>query len=147
MSSGKEHSKASLLAAIPVGISVSVYTKDLLAGIAASAGCVSGIFLTPDLDQEGISRSEWTIIKSTFGIGFIWLLFWWLYAKAFKHRSFWSHFPIIGTAIRVMYLITPFLIIGMIRGWDISTLKLWFFAWWVIGLVISDTIHWVMDTI
>ena len=145
MSSGKTHSKASLLAAIPVSVGIGIYTNDPLTGVVAGTGCASGIFLTPDLDQEGISASEWSIIKSTLGVGFIWLWFWWLYAKAFKHRSLWSHFPVVDTLIRIMYLTIPLFIAGLVLGWEVNQTKLWFFAWWVFGLAVSDTIHWVMD--
>ena len=50
--------------------------------------------LGPDLDIHSIQYRRWGPLR------WIWLP----YQKALKHRSQLSHGPIIGTAVRVMYL-------------------------------------------
>ena len=55
---------------------------------------VGGFMLGPDLDIHSIQYKRWGPIR------WIWLP----YQRALKHRSRLSHGPIIGTAIRVVYL-------------------------------------------
>ena len=133
------HNLASLVIAVPVGCLVQHYTGDNTAGLCAAAGCASGIWFSPDLD---LGENRKARIKN-----WPWVMFWWPYAKAFKHRSFWSHAPIVGTAIRMVYF------------WGIIGAALWllsfgdvFFrlpwaliAWGCIGLALADTAHWLMD--
>lgn len=55
---------------------------------------VGGFMLGPDLDIRSIQYRRWGLLR------WIWLP----YQKALKHRSRLSHGPIIGTAIRVVYM-------------------------------------------
>lgn len=52
MSSRKVHDRASMIAAAPAGVIAMIITKSFLWGLAVATGCVLGILLTPDLDQE-----------------------------------------------------------------------------------------------
>ena len=62
--------------------------------IVALSFLVGGFMLGPDLDIHSIQYKRWGPIR------WIWLP----YQKALKHRSRLSHGPIIGTALRVVYL-------------------------------------------
>lgn len=62
--------------------------------IVAISFLVGGFMLGPDLDIHSIQYKRWGPIR------WIWLP----YQKALKHRSRLSHGPIIGTALRVVYL-------------------------------------------
>ena len=55
---------------------------------------VSGLIFGPDLDLYSFHYKRWGIFR--------WL--WQPYQKAIKHRSIWSHGPIIGTIGRLVYL-------------------------------------------
>ncbi len=55
---------------------------------------VSGLIFGPDLDLYSFHYKRWGILR--------WL--WRPYQKAIKHRSIWSHGPIIGTVGRILYL-------------------------------------------
>lgn len=148
MASGKAHATASLLLAAPCVIAVTAYTRDPQAGIAAGAGCLAGLLLSPDLDQEGLSAMEWALIKRTFGLGFLWLLAWWPYAVMLPHRCFLSHAPIIGTLIRLVYLCLPPLLLALTLGAGLPVLSItmwWLAGWGIAGLAVSDTAHWIMD--
>jgi len=135
----KAHHAISLAIAIPVGCLAYHYVNDGLTGLCVAAGCASGVFLSPDLDlgeNRKMRARNWP-----------WVAFWFPYAKLFKHRSFWSHAPLVGTMIRLAYL---FGIIGAVmRGlgyWDLFVALPWaLIGWWSIGLAVSDAAHWLMD--
>ncbi len=55
---------------------------------------VSGLIFGPDLDLYSIHYKRWGKLR--------WL--WQPYQQALKHRSIWSHGPIIGTLGRIIYL-------------------------------------------
>jgi uncharacterized metal-binding protein len=54
----------------------------------------SGLIFGPDLDLYSFHYKRWGKLR--------WL--WKPYQKAIKHRSIWSHGPIIGTICRILYL-------------------------------------------
>lgn len=143
MPSGKVHSSCSAILAVPVFIAGTML-GDVWAGSAAALGCLCGILLTPDLDQEGISSSEYWIIKYTLGLGFLWTMIWFPYALCCKHRSTVSHFPVLGTTVRLLYLSA---IIGVIL-YFVGTIPQWnwiLILWGIAGLLVSDTAHYIMD--
>ena len=55
---------------------------------------VSGLIFGPDLDLYSFHYKRWGKLR--------WL--WKPYQKAIKHRSIWSHGPIVGTIGRLLYL-------------------------------------------
>lgn len=103
--------------------------------------------MTPDLDQQTLNRSEHQIIKWTLGLGYFWVMLWYPYACAVPHRSPLSHWPIIGTIGRLLYL-SPLLGLALGLGWKpqfspaISPLWIWALG----GLMLSDAAHWALDT-
>jgi uncharacterized metal-binding protein len=54
----------------------------------------SGLIFGPDLDLYSFHYKRWGMLR--------WM--WRPYQKAIKHRSIWSHGPIIGTIGRILYL-------------------------------------------
>jgi uncharacterized metal-binding protein len=54
----------------------------------------SGLIFGPDLDLYSFHYKRWGMLR--------WI--WRPYQKAIKHRSIWSHGPIIGTIGRILYL-------------------------------------------
>ena len=147
MASGKAHATASLIAAIPAGLAAGIGLSSIPYGIGTVIGSILGIALTPDLDQEMTTYFEWKLIRKTGPLGFIWMAFWAPYSLLIPHRSFWSHFPIVGTIIRVLYITIPIIGLCIWREyipnwpqpiWD-SLIGI------LIGLSISDILHWFMD--
>lgn len=148
MPSGKVHAQCSLVLAAPAYGLTAGATGDHVAGAACALGCLLGIMMTPDLDQESLSSSEYAFIKYTMGLGFLWSMLWYPYARMIKHRSPLSHFPILGTAGRLLYL-GLILMIPSYWGWHViqpppDTLRLIYFG--LGGLALSDAAHWFMDT-
>jgi len=121
MPSGRTHTLASLAAAALLAPS----------GIPAAIGCAVGVVLTPDLDLPRGPR--------------LWRLYWTPYERVMGHRSRLSHFPILGTALRIVYalpLLLPWLVLfGYSDAWlpDVGA--------GCMGLILSDVLHCVMDVI
>jgi uncharacterized metal-binding protein len=63
----------------------------------------SGLIFGPDLDLYSFHYKRWGILR--------WL--WRPYQQAIKHRSIWSHGPIIGTIGRILYLSLWLSLVGL----------------------------------
>ena len=151
IASGRSHSIATLAAAEYFVVRAAV-DLDPVAGWTA-VGLFVGLVLTPDLDQDGKNISDFFIrslpdfIREIFPIldkpvnylgyfiGKAWELCSWPYGWIFSHRSFWTHFPIVGTMIRIAYFLWPLYYFGYIPP-----------PAFINGLVIADTAHWLMDS-
>lgn len=131
--------------------------ETIFSALALSTGTLAGLFLTPDLDIDAGSMSEEEVRKiSPFGEN-IWWVYWFPYRRLIQHRSPLSHFPIIGTLGRLIYLGIPYLTILAITfvvnqsafGWlAIPGLWLLFFPYFqiaVLGLASADLLHFFMD--
>lgn len=98
-------------------------------------GCLANLFVHPDLDQAEIRT-----LKRP------WLISWWPYGKLIKHRSPLSHFPVIGTLGRVLYITLVVALVGQIMRVPAPTLK--YEAKFIIaGLMMADTLHYLADLV
>ena len=116
-----------------------------LANPALTAGVLSGLILSPDLDvDEGfIGLAHLRRVGCVGGVlSGVWRAFWYPYSKLVPHRSHISHSIIFGTIARVFYLSLPFLFINLM-GVPLA-IPQWF-GMWFIGLCLSDALHIVMD--
>lgn len=113
MSSGQHH--AGMTKGIASGIALGAISSYFLTPIELSfmaAGCLLGLFLGPDLDHDSATTHEQYVQKLTGRPGlFVWNIIWTPYKIGIKHRSFWSHTPIIGTTVRLLYCILPAIIV------------------------------------
>lgn len=149
MASGKIHNRTSIALSIPMGIVIGQAASPEM-GIGAGLGCLLGTVLTPDLDQVSLSKSEWAMIKKFGPLGFLWAALWWPYTLI-PHRSPLSHWPIIGTAGRIGYCY----LLGWL-GWalfdypSLPAIPAWgdiLLRGLLIGLLVSDTAHFVFDVV
>lgn len=151
MANGRTHAGDSALLTAPVTISISLHSG-VLPGALAGLGCFLGIVLSPDLDQESWTYSEWVLRKVPV-VGWIlsWLMFiyWYPYSKAFRHGNWMTHVPVISTVLRLAYALSvPLLVMAL---WDVELLveifpTLQYMLGYVfIGLCVSDTAHWIRD--
>jgi uncharacterized metal-binding protein len=139
---GKSHAAASVALAVPSALAVTALLQDPIAGALAAAGCVLGIPVSPDLDQDGVTLAEGVVYGHLGAIpGILWRSYWMPYALAIPHRHWTSHAPVVGTLLRILYLLIVPLIVDL-RGTVAVALKLW--PLWL-GLAISDMAHWAMD--
>ena len=152
MSDGKTHATATTALIFPVAMtSMLLMPHDPLSGaIVGGIGCLTGLIIDPDLDIENITRSEWQVIKRFWIFGMLWVVFWYPYARAIPHRSPLSHWPLVGTAGRVLYLLLWIKLLGMILDVPVpiqlivtnSLFMIWFY-----GLAVADTAHFIMDVV
>lgn len=116
---------AAFLLVIPFGLSDERY-------LFLSIGALVCLFVNPDLDQDGLTLAE-TLVGKVLGdagerFGFalnspaladflkrlgksiglvfagLWMVVWSFYGAFVPHRSFFSHFPIVGTTLRVVWI-------------------------------------------
>lgn len=148
MPSGKAHARDSIMLSVLVAPVTLYATHDPLASVAVSVGCLAGIPLSPDLDLH-----VRTVAESLPIVGRVWQLVWFPYERVIPHRSWLSHFPIVGTIGRLAYLATVVWLVchALVNphlSWLAVTMTLYNhpLVWWiVIGLSISDTYHFVRD--
>lgn len=157
MSSGNQHDRAAIaLGCTFIGTAIALPSPFLLMGL----GSFLHLILSPDLDAyRSNAKRRWG------ALGFIWIP----YSKTFKHRSPWTHAPIVGTTGRLIYLIiialfaialavvanhvngdnddqiipTLISIFKSIGSFGLPLLPYVFEVW--AGLAIADIIHWIMD--
>lgn len=104
MPSGKTHDRITLWT-LPwiVGGTLLLTRNGELALIVASGFLFSGLMFGPDLDIYSVQFKRWGVLR------YLWLP----YQKLFRHRSFFSHGLIIGTVVRLLYLLAILLIIAI----------------------------------
>lgn len=77
------------------------------AGMALASAGLFSLFVGPDLDVDSGNISH-KLARETGKIPLVlWTIFWEPYGYAIKHRSKISHMPILGTLLRLIYLVTP----------------------------------------
>ncbi len=115
MPSGRTHDQITLWGLPPViGVTFMLTRNPTVTAVVSLAYLMGGFMLGPDLDIHSIQYKRWGPIR------WIWLP----YQKALSHRSKLSHGPVVGTAIRVIYLalwiaLLAILITGILNAlWD-----------------------------
>lgn len=151
MPNGIVHNKALVMATI-AAFPVIAYRAGPGEAFVGALGVASGMSLTPDLDLYENVIKYFTIDKFLKRpLFWLWVLYWLPYAKAVPHRSVWSHTPVLGTFLRLLYLFLPILVVLYMSVDTINIAILYtiihFGYWWVLGLTTADTIHIAMDTI
>jgi uncharacterized metal-binding protein len=156
MSTGRVHALATVVAAGASGPLLFSLGHFPLGGAASFvAGCMLGLVITPDLDIRHGTHAE-EVVRSTVGGFFagLWFALWWPYAHIIpRHRHPLSHFPLLGTAGRVLYLC---LLLGLVwfgLGFLVPLPPLYAppaesGLWWALaGLCLVDTLHAMMDVL
>jgi uncharacterized metal-binding protein len=112
MPSSHTHEKWALLLAVPLSYIFFKISGKILDSIIFFLSFIFGVFmLSPDLDTKSKIHSRWGFLR------FIWFP----YRKIVKHRSIISHFPILGSIIRTLYLIVSLTILSSIIIYVIFT--------------------------
>ncbi len=152
---GKAHLQANLYTAPAVAASAWLVTGSLEATLQVTVGWLLENIINPDLDLEGRTESErifldLPLIGPTLGraMSLLWQLLWLPYALAISHRHALSHMPLLGTALRVLYLwaVCHFggrILFGVNITPDILARSPGVF--W--GLVLAHVQHWLLDVL
>jgi len=156
MSSGRTHDRITLWALpLVVVATFRVTLSGWLTTVVCLGFLLGGWVLGPDLDIHSVQYKRWG-----------WLRWIWLpYRGRIRHRSHWSHGPIIGTVVRVLYLslwlgLGGLIIVDLLNGAQRTALT-WgelidglrwalvaYWPWWlalVVGLELGALSHYVTD--
>lgn len=148
LTDGQQHAKITQALVFPCLVFSLLATGSGFYSAAGALGCIAGLILSPDLDQPMITDSEWRIIKIPilgWLLGTLWVAFWLPYSFACKHRGI-SHWPVLGTITRLLYLALPAIGIWWFLGWPPPTLEMWLaFVWFGFGLMVADCGHFIRD--
>ena len=94
MAAGRDHDRATVLAAFPFAVLIGLTLGPKVAVSAALAFWFGGLWLSPDLDTHCRALQRWGPLQ----------LIWWPYRRLIPHRSIWSHGPLLGTFTRLLLL-------------------------------------------
>lgn len=153
MPDGATHSLATLLLAGTVGFGlVHFHLLDQPHAIAMAGGCLAGLLLTPDLDVDtGSDSDDWARALMGRGLAAAWWIFWRPYSYLIPHRSPLSHFPILGTVLRLGYLsLIAWIVLWLLHlvlPVHIPAIRSipWWFPLGFTGLALADLGHWILD--
>lgn len=101
MASGRSHDRATGLLAIPFGLLWWPALGPWGFAIAGLAFLVGGLWLSPDLDVLSRSSRRWGPLG----------LLWWPYRRLLRHRSLLSHSPLLGSGLRLVWLLAWMLLL------------------------------------
>ncbi|HEX2915544.1 MAG TPA: metal-binding protein [Chloroflexia bacterium] len=104
-------------------------------------------FMNPDLDLNSLGYKSWGWLR----------IIWWPYQRILAHRCWISHFPVISTILRVIYLMWfPLALLLLLGSAAQSATREAIFDWWpvlalpvilfIVGMIISDSLHAILDT-
>jgi uncharacterized metal-binding protein len=136
MPSGKTHTVATVGGAIAVAIIMGREGFPTSEVLATFSGYMTTLVINPDLDLN--TRRPKDVLP------YLWWLFWWPYSRSVKHRSPFSHWPVIGTLARAFYFFLTLFILTFFFDFVNKDIPYYYF---ILGMVISDTIHAVMDVV
>lgn len=152
MCNGKTHAVASVVTA--VGTGTLLYCNNiasLLTSCQVAAGALLGVLISPDLDLMENGNYSMVILRQYSPVlAKAWRCMWWPYAKLCHHRGV-SHWPIIGTLLRTVYIFFPILVIVVLLNWvcleSPITIHLEFFIPYFFGLALADLVHSILDVV
>lgn len=95
MPSGRTHDRITLYSLPLVTATAGILTRSSTVALAVSGAFLfAGLMFSGDLDTRSLQYKRW-----------LWLRWIWVpYRRLCKHRSVWSHGPIIGTICRLLYV-------------------------------------------
>ena len=140
MSNGVTHLTVNLCLGCAMSMSAVVFIDqpEIVSGVVF--GSFLGTVLTPDLDINANSMP-----KNILGVLKLrWLFF--PYSKFFKHRSKWSHAPILSTVVRWLYVLLLLSPLIFFFGENIEV----YYAFWIAtgcAWMLQDFSHQLLDGI
>jgi uncharacterized metal-binding protein len=147
VASGVVHAKVATMVWI-VCLSGAVYAVlywQTQVAIGLALGGLGGLLITPDIDHFKRTHEEYRIYWHLGPLaGKLWQAYWSPYSIFIPHRHWLSHFPVVGTALRILYLGIPlwiavYVLDVSIPDWRQAYVSA-FVAW-----AVQDFFHWVFD--
>ena len=127
MALGRDHDRATLMVCVPAGLLSGIWLGLGMGVLTTAAFAWGGLWLSPDLDTRSRALKRWG------PLGWIWRP----YRTLIPHRSLFSHGPLIGTGLRLTWLIT----IAMVVWFGLTALPGWLYPTPSEGLPV--VLHWL----
>jgi len=147
MSSGKVHDYFTNQLKYPVSLFLGIILYPLvgligsiMAIIFCWLGCNYQRIATPDLDINNGFYGFFLLRKKFPILALIWEYYWKIYALIIPHRSKLSHFPVISSLIRFIYIL-PLL---FPLWWTFNIVWDWW-LYFLIGIILMDLGHIILD--
>ena len=138
MPCGKTHDKISTVTTPIVGIGAYLITSDIkITAILMSAYVFASLMFNGDLDTNSRPYNRWWLLK----------MIWIPYQLMFSHRSIWTHGLVLGTVIRLVYVLAIPVLIIVIRGTEIPVINWSIAVPILIGLELGNCNHTISDKI
>jgi uncharacterized metal-binding protein len=107
MPNGKTHDRITTITTpIVMGMGFWITNDPVTTVIVSLSYVFASLMFNGDLDTNSRPYNRWWVLK----------MIWIPYQLMFKHRSIWTHGLIIGTVIRITYLVVIPVIILLIKG-------------------------------
>jgi uncharacterized metal-binding protein len=140
MPEGPAHLSGAFLVALCGGFAAGALSRIEYGVVFAGAALVGELWLSPDLDHDSGARPyrRWGPLR----------ILWLPYQRAIPHRSPVSHWPILGTAGRLVYVAVLALPVVLVLDVDLTPIVRHdrILLWSVAGLEASAVMHWACDT-
>jgi uncharacterized metal-binding protein len=161
MSDGKTHALATVIlgGVLAPGLYLMAHVS-AENSLAFAGGCLTGLIINPDLDIRRFTHAEQVMRASGGKLGRLlaglWYTLWWPYAHLIPfHRHPLSHFPLIGTILRLVYLAAAIGLAAWLASWVVALpdptplfgLLAPLFGWGFGGLASVDGLHTLMDVL
>lgn len=151
MPNGETHYKfykVGFITAIPSTIYLTATISPSL-GIGNIVGYICHRWIDNDWDVYGINEAESRAVNELWLLGYVLYGVSSSYGAMFrrKHRSFLSHFPLISTAIRLIFVFWWLPILYLNGSIDYSFWHIQFYVGFLLGLSQADTYHYFADNI
>lgn len=142
MPNGKTHDIITFIILPVICIGTYLHSNIIITLIISSSYLFSSLMFNGDLDTNSRPYNRWWIFK----------MIWIPYQIIFYHRSVFTHGIIIGTLIRIIYvMIIPVIIIYFSFGYEIISNFIntyhWELIYILIGLEAGSSVHTISDTI
>jgi uncharacterized metal-binding protein len=118
-----------------------------LFAISVFFGYSLGRYFDPDLDIASTSSAEGRMMNELKILGYVMYAISSFYGAVFRrrHRSVWTHYPVISTIIRLIFFFFWIPLLFAIYHWTVQSWELTiFFGVWF-SLSQADMIHWLAD--
>ncbi|WP_416671997.1 metal-binding protein [Egbenema bharatensis] len=124
MPSGRTHDRITLWTLpLVAGLVQVMVQRSTLTLMICGGFLFGGLMMGPDLDTHSIHYKRWGIFR------WIWLP----YRHSMRHRSSWFHGPIMGTTVRVLYLILWLGLVSLIGVATVNELTQIGWSWSQLG--------------
>lgn len=131
MPSGRTHDRLTLWSLPVVAVVSLMRTRNSSLTLILLAGYLfAALMLGPDLDTRSIHYKRWGLLR------WIWIP----YRGSLKHRSMFSHGPIVGTVIRVIYVLVWGFLLGVGAVAFANEVFHWGWTWNDIGNWLTQSI-------